>query len=171
MVPTVLKISNLNDSKILTKEDDSSAWGENNPLDTIILYRLYDGFSGYVLNDVRKAYAIARRGQDAGFLFWPKFVAACLITATTGISPVAYRWIYIDDKPPEICYSYLLELNSKEEKWRLEGQRFNHGVFLLDEWEVRWLDDPIISVPNTLDVYAVLTPYFHKQIKKRTFKK
>ncbi len=133
----VLKISDQDDERMPSWQDDSSEWQISNLKRTAILLRDCKAHSGIILNDIKKAYAMARRGFDEYF-FPPTFVSSCLITASMDLAPIMNKWANVNEPPsPPVHYWYLLILNEKKGTWRLEGQRFGHGIFLIDEWEVK----------------------------------
>jgi hypothetical protein len=105
---------------------------------TVFLYKNCEASSGRILNDIKKAYGIARRIRDSSYIFLPNSVASCLITATMEIpSWNCSGWSYIDRRPSDVGYFYFLNLDLLGAKWRLKGQKYNHGNFLVDEWKVQ----------------------------------
>jgi hypothetical protein len=136
-VDAVLKITTQNDPPATKWKDYFSDCAMTNLEKTVFLFKDWKGHSGLVRNDIRKAYGLARRVDDGDYIFFPNFVASSLITASMRIPGlgICYDWSYINKQPSEFTYSYLLNLDEKGQKWRLEGQRYDHGVFLIDEWE------------------------------------
>jgi len=163
-VDAVLKITNQDEPQSVTWEDYFYPWEKVNFDETVFLLKNRRGQSGLVLNDIRKAYGIARTAFNESYFFSPNFVASCLIMISTNIPSTIYDWSYINEIPRKIDYFYVLSLKEKEEKWRLEGQRFDHGIFLVDEWQVRWIDGKGIS---SFDVYSVLKEYSRRAKRGR----
>ena len=132
----VLKITTLNNQGIFRWAADPSEWEKNNEWETVLLFKGSDGFSGEVMNNIRKAYGIARRSWSYGDLFDPEFVAACLIIANMRACPVSNNWFQINKRPIDMAYSYLLKIDFDQKKWRVDGSCHSEGAFFLDEWKV-----------------------------------
>jgi hypothetical protein len=133
--------------------------------ETIFLYKPYEANSGLVLNDIKKAYGIARTiegfARDFCYLFVLNFVASCLITATMQIpSRDGNDWSYIDRQFSDVEYFYSLNLDLLEAKWRLEGQRFDHGIFLVDEWKAQIKNT---KARSSVEVYELLNKILHEK--------
>ena len=91
MLPALLKIIKLNEGQ----KDYPSAWEKNNS-DTVFLSKDSHGYSGYVINDIKKGYGIARRASFFSDLFDPEFVASCLRMATMRLGSFFWPWEYDD---------------------------------------------------------------------------
>ena len=135
MLPAVLKITNREEEGILNPDDDPSVWARGNSTNLEILFKYTGGLSREVLNEIKKAYALVRRSETfMGVSFYDVgFIADCLITATMKLNPAFFLWTRINKKPGLMPYSYLLKVGSRRGVWRLEGQKKDHGIFLLDE--------------------------------------
>jgi len=139
--PVVLKITDQEHEQLLSNTYPS-AWEGTDVSHTVILLTDHKAPSSIMTDAIRKAYGIGRMAIEPERLFEPRFVASCLITATMPIHAGNNFWYPINKKPYDVEYSYLLTLNYPKRKWHIEGQRLDHGIFVLGQWRIEPLFFP-----------------------------
>ena len=161
----VLKITDQEQEHLLSN-GDPAAWERSDDFHTAILFTDCKVPSAVMMNSINKARGIGRLSMQPSNLFSPHFVSSCLIAATMPIHAWINFWYAVNKKPIDVEYSYLLRLDYPKRKWHVEGQKLDHGVFILDKrivkprpFKIETMTEKELSAFGD-DLYFIFKDYF-----------